>query len=292
MEGLFKIKGGRSLSRRPVEPQAPPTYYIQSTSLRTPQRRRAVVTPGSTPRKQRRAVVTPGSTEESVRLFVLDVNSGQFVDMKSDKGRAIRYHRLRHRLRLDQHDAQEAVEQTLAGELLDLAAVLFERGFVDKMPVSRAADVCALRDAKEALEKMPSLSGVEGKRARMAFLLVAHQLWTPSRMRAFIADVVARRDEALDDPLCSWCERALTAAAPTHGEAEQRELALENEVFTGQHRTRTTPKALVADGWLREWEVVMAVAGAFVRRVDAATAQARVTFLPESDMNECILHST
>jgi len=109
---------------------------------------------------------------------------------------------------------------------LALAALLLERGFVEKLPVTRAADVRALGDARAALEARPDLADVvvaavaagdQGaggaaaqaaccaaaadatfyrRRERMALLLVAHQLWTPSRTRRFLDGL---GDDAADD---------------------------------------------------------------------------------------------
>lgn len=46
---------------------------------------------------------------------------------------------------------------------------------------------------------------------------------------------------------------------------------MENDVFTGRHRTRTTPDAVLDAGWTRHWDVVTDVAGAFAKAFGAAT---------------------
>ncbi|KAH8047437.1 AhpC/TSA antioxidant enzyme [Aureococcus anophagefferens] len=53
--------------------------------------------------------------------------------------------------------------------------------------------------------------------------------------------------------------------------AADREAAMENDVFTGRHRTRTTPDAVLDAGWTRHWDVVTDVAGAFAKAFGAAT---------------------
>ena len=40
--------------------------------------------------------------------------------------------------------------------------------------------------------------------------------------------------------------------------------ALENDVFTGRHRTRTTPSAVLQAGWTRRWRDAQRVAEVFV----------------------------
>ncbi|KAK7250271.1 hypothetical protein SO694_00007159 [Aureococcus anophagefferens] len=54
-----------------------------------------------------------------------------------------------------------------------------------------------------------------------------------------------------------------SAAVPPRGRVvcsralePQREAAMENDVFTGRHRTRTTPDAVLDAGWTRHWDVV------------------------------------
>ena len=273
---------------------------------------------------------------------------------------------------VDASDPEPAPKST-ADKCFELAALLLEGGFVGKLPVARAADVRALSDARRALEARPDLEDVvlrddepdpeepaaaaaaaaaraaaadvtaSRRRERMALLLVAHQLWTPSRTRRFVggvapdADDDARRDregaeaasrDAMDvEAFCAadaagraldganvgaWraaleaggfepglrvegpstrepappprklgaeapsasaarCRRAVASARLSGALGPQREAAMENDVFTGRHRTRTTPDAVLDAGWTRHWDVVTDVAGAFAKAFAAAT---------------------
>lgn len=45
---------------------------------------------------------------------------------------------------------------------------------------------------------------------------------------------------------------------------------MENDVFTGRHRTRTTVAAVLEAGWPEKWANVMRVANCFVRKFEIA----------------------
>lgn len=190
----------------------------------------------------------------------------------------------------------------LKGEqVMALMTVLLTGSYIDKLPVTRAADVRELSRVKERLVERvrwlrPSRSDTrEVARLRqslcMAVLFVAHQLWTPSRMRRFVRrlveilegyDQAADAGEPIDDPgkWGDWVRQALelsaadTRAAPSQAEllATHQEIAMENDVFTGRHRTRTTVAAVLEAGWTGQWDKVLQVATVFVDQFESARA--------------------
>ncbi|KAJ8613017.1 hypothetical protein CTAYLR_004069 [Chrysophaeum taylorii] len=257
-------------------------------------------------RKKRRRAEGEDPPPAGPRLQIYDVNSDTFVDIKRDRGRAIRYHRITRRLGevLDSgfsassivHVAARAlVEMRCASvfcpppppltervplrvdEVMELMCVLLELGLIDKLPVTRAADVRALADAKEALpERMTALRVAasdsserrrERRAQRMAILFVAHQLWTPSRMRRLV-DGLANSVDSPPTSASEWgasVRRALELGAAEIDDVEaHQEIAMENDVFTGRHRGRTTATAVLQAGWPDEWDRVLDVAGIFV----------------------------
>lgn len=323
------------------------------------------------------------------RLQIFDVNNNAWVDIKRDRGRSIRYHRLRRRLEqvlekyqgelrstpmyldtercddtVDQQDnerslsvetfdnnlefawpheveavtrnveplseayphtdaspqiprlvsfesctaspaipcvAQKAERPLLRGEeVMDLMTLLLSRSFIDKLPVTRAADVHALGDMKDQLSRRitwlradqeDSLERARVRHSlRLAILFVAHQLWTPSRMRRFLdrlvpilnseADVDEVGGPIIDASKWSgWIRKALELSdGDTHSqelsEADNlrvhQEIAMENDVFTGRHRTRTTVSAVLEAGWPEKWANVVRVANYFVHKFEIA----------------------
>ena len=81
-------------------------------------------------------------------------------------------------------------------------------------------------------------------------------------------------DPAWDAPssAANRCRRALREAEVGRDEGRHREAALENDVFTGRHKTKTTPSAVLQAGWTRKWRDAQKVAEVFVEVFDNATA--------------------
>lgn len=264
---------------------------------------------------ERRPNATKSPPPKRPRLHIFDVNGDLFVDLKRDRGRAIRQHRVTNRLKallppenqaqgkvdcgfavlaaaataISQHlQCSPLVEKRaptpLSGlDVMDLMTVLLEHDYVDKLPVSRAADVRALREVRDLLLKsIPWLCLDGGQRDEirqiltMAVLFVCHQLWTPSRMRRFslhLVDVLPAEED--DDPTKwgSWMKLALLRSdADVVDDASlatmHQEIAMENDVFTGRHRTRTTVSAVLQAQWPEQWANVMRVARHFVRSIN------------------------
>ena len=145
----------------------------------------------------------------------------------------MRYHRLARRLQSLLKEGNHAVGVTYpvqfraprstSDRCLELARLLLTKGLVAKVPVAKAADVQALRQARLALEQHPQLCDIEITSAmdteahalaldetrvrrieRMALLFVAHQLWTPARVRRFASAVNGDdADDALRDVECA-----------------------------------------------------------------------------------------
>ena len=325
-------------------------------------------------RPSKRALAAEEAAKNAPRLQIHD--GRKFVDLKKDAGRSVRYHRLARRLQSLLKEGNHAVGVTYpvqfraprstSDRCLELARLLLTKGLVAKVPVAKAADVQALRQARLALEQHPQLCDIEITSAmdteahalaldetrvrrieRMALLFVAHQLWTPARVRRFASAV--HEDDADDalrdvecakaacrdaDALLAWlasdealrsedserlqawrasldncpvrcdldtpsprpptaldpawdapssaanrCRRALQEAEVGRDEARHREAALENDVFTGRHKTKTTPAAVLQAGWTRKWRDAQKVAEVFVEVFDNATATVSYTHL-------------
>ena len=325
-------------------------------------RKQATTTPSRPAKRSRpskRALAAEEAAKNAPRLQIHD--GRKFVDLKKDAGRSVRYHRLARRLQSLLKEGNHAVGVTYpvqfraprstSDRCLELARLLLTKGLVAKVPVAKAADVQALRQARLALEQHPQLCDIEITSAmdteahalaldetrvrrieRMALLFVAHQLWTPARVRRFASAVNGDdADDALRDVECAkaacrdadallawlasdealrsedserlqawraslddcpvrcdldtpsprpptaldpaWdapssaanrCRRALQEAEVGRDEARHREAALENDVFTGRHKTKTTPSAVLQAGWTRKWRDAQKVAEVFV----------------------------
>ena len=176
-------------------------------------RKQATTTPSRPAKRSRpskRALAAEEAAKNAPRLQIHD--GRKFVDLKKDAGRSVRYHRLARRLQSLLKEGNHAVGVTYpvqfraprstSDRCLELARLLLTKGLVAKVPVAKAADVQALRQARLALEQHPQLCDIEITSAmdteahalaldetrvrrieRMALLFVAHQLWTPARVR-------------------------------------------------------------------------------------------------------------
>ena len=165
--------GGPKRARVPREPR-PRTLGLPRSP--PPKRHKPGLRSASSPRD-----------ESAPRLQIFDVNSGRYVDIKKDQGRGIRYHRLRHRLQqvLERGGCRvgeghgdrgpppcatgggggEGPAKTTSQKCLELATVLLERGFIEKLPATRGATprrprvshlaLGSLSLSSEALERWP-----------------------------------------------------------------------------------------------------------------------------------------
>lgn len=363
---------GRCFSQRASDAARLPPSRARSFRPPVQPKRKAPVVhqrPAKRARPSKRAIAAALVARTAPRLQIH--NGAKFVDLKRDAGRSVRYHRLARRLqtllRKSDHGigksyAPSSTLRATSDKCLELARVLLRRGLVDKVPVAKAADVRALKDAKDALEANAELRDVPvtatmdteahalaldetrvRRTERMALLFVAHQLWTPARIMRFARAVCADADDDLvrdgacahaaaedADSLLAWraadgavraedcerlktwraslqpcpvrlagpsfetpvprpalplnkawnapskaanrCRRALVCVELDRDEARHREAALENDVFTGRHRTRTTPQAALSAGWTRRWSCAQKVAEVFVEVFDTARA--------------------